>query len=186
MQGCCKRPRLSGSVAWLIVPLLFARGDIASAVPILYIGNTASYANLNKVREKVREECAPDTQLPIMMREEIQKRTSLQQIMPTDEPSAMKNGLAITFSILSLNIPPSAGWTTEKRSMKVKSIVYRDGAVVNEYVRYADDQGGGRLFNRSACHIVETLTRDIAEHTAEWFRTKVIQDASQTIPGTKR
>lgn len=180
MKGCCKTLRLSSSMAWLVALLVFVGVDIASATQTLYIGNTASYANPKKVREKVREECTPETQLPIVMREEIQKRTSIQQVVPTDEPSAM-NGLVVTFSILSLNIPPSAGWTTEKRSMKVKSTVYRDRAMVNEYVRYADAQGGGRLFNRSACQIVERLTRDIGEHTAEWLKTKVIQDTPQTI-----
>lgn len=173
-------------MAWLLAPLVLVGGDLASATQTLYITNTASYENIKKVREKVREECTPETQLPIVMREEIQKRISIQQILPTDEPSEVKNGLAITFSIVSLNIPPSAGWTTEKRSMKVKSIVYRDGAIINEYVRYADSQGGGRLFNRSSCHIVERLTRDIGEHTADWLKTKVFQNTPQTIQDTKR
>lgn len=162
MKGHC-------SIVWLLAPLVFVGGDVAMAAQTLYIGKTASYENIKKVREKVREECAPETQLPLVMREEILKRTSIQQVVPTDESSAVKNGLSVTFSIISLNIPPSAGWTTEKRTMKVKSVVYRNGAMVGEYVRYADTQGGGNLFNRSACQIVERLARDIAVHSAEWL-----------------
>lgn len=177
MKGRC-------SIAWLLVPIAFVGGDVAIAGQTLYISKTASYEDLKKVREKVRQECTPETQLPMVMREEILKRTSIQQVVPTDEPSVVKNGLAVTFSIISLNIPPSAGWTTEKRTMKVKSVVYRNGAIVGEYVRYADTQGGGNLFNRSACQIVERLARDIAVHSAEWLKQKISQDTPQTTPGS--
>lgn len=159
------------SIAWLFVPLVFFGGDIASATQTLYIGNTASYANLKKVREKVREECAPEMLLPMVMREEILKRTPIQEAVPTSEPSAVKNGVVITFSILSLNIPPGAGWTTEKRSLKVKTVIYRNGSMVDEYVRYAATQGGGNLVNRGTCQIVERLVRIVSVHTAEWLTT---------------
>lgn len=169
MKGHC-------SIAWLLTPLVFVGGDVAMAAQTLYIGKTASYENIKKVRQIVREECAPETQLPLVMHEEIQKRTSI-QVVATDEPLAAKNGLAITFSILSLNIPPSAGWTTEKRIMRVQSIVYRNGVMVADHVSYADSQGGGRLFNRMTCQIVDDLIRDIGVHTAEWIKAKKFQDA---------
>lgn len=173
-----------GSIAWFLVPIVFVGGGVAMGEQTLYISKTASYENPKKVREKVREECAPETQFTMMMREEILKRTSIQEVVLTDEPTTVKNGLAVTFSILSLNIPPSAGWTTEKRSMKVKSVLYRKGIIADEYVRYADAQGGGRLFNRSACQIVEGLERDIAGHSAEWIKVKILQATPPTTPSS--
>ena len=185
MQAFWKTPRSRSYFLWLISPVVFVSGNTPVAAETLYISKLASYVAPAKVREKVRTECTPEVELPQVMREEILKRTSIQQVVPTDEPSTLKNGLAITFSILSLNIPPSAGWTTEKRTMKVKSVVYRNGVMVAEYVRYADTQGGGNLFNRSACQIVERLTRDISTHTAEWLTVKILQEAPQTTPGPR-
>lgn len=161
--------KVGSGIAWFLALLVFVGGTVALAAPTLSISKTASYENIKKVREKVREECTPETQLPMVMREEILKRTPTQEAVLTDDLSTDKNGLMLQLQILSLNIPPSAGWTSEKRTMKVKSVVYRNGAVAGEYVRYADTQGGGHLFNRSACQIVERLARDIAVHSAEWL-----------------
>ena len=184
MKDFLKKPRSPSHVPWLIALVVFVGGNTPVAAQTLYLSKLASYAAPEKVREKVRTECMPEVQLPIVMREEILKGVPSQQVVPTDDLSSVKNGLAIEFLILSLSLPPSAGWTTEKRSMKVKSVVYRNGAMVAEYVRYADNQGGGKLvFNRSACQIVERLARDIGAHTAKWLKAKkFLQDGPSTAP----
>ena len=145
------------------------------AAQTFYISKTASYENIKKVRQIVREECAPEARLPLVMGEEIQKRISI-QVVATDESPPTKNGLAITFSILRLNMPPAAGWTTEKRIIRVKSIVYRNGVMVAENISYADTQGGGRLLNRMTCQIVDDLIRNVSVQTAEWFMAKKFQE----------
>ena len=186
MRDFWKRSRFRNHILWFMALPVFIGGNAPVAAQTLYIGKPAVYVNLGKVREKVRTECVPEVQLPVVMYEEILKRTSIQQIVLTDELSAMKNELAIKVLILSLNIPPSAGWTTEKRTMKVKSVVYRNGAMVAEYVHYADTQGGGHLFNRGTCQIVERLARDIGVHTAEWLKArKLFQEVPSTASGSQ-
>lgn len=186
MQDFWKRTRSRSHILWLVAVLVFVGGNTPVAAQTLYTSKLATYANPEKVREKVRTECMPEVQLPIVMREEILKRTSIQHVVPTNELSALKNELAIKFLILSLHIPPSAGWTTEKRTMKVKSVVYRNEVMVAEYIRYADTQGGGGLFNRSACTIMERLARDIGVHTAEWLKAKkLFPEAPSTVPGSE-
>lgn len=184
MKDFLKKSRSLGHVPRLIALALFVGSNTPVAAQTLYISKLATYAAPEKIREKVRTECMPEVQLPIVMREEILKGTSNHQVVSTDDLSAVKNELAIDLLILSLNIPPSAGWTTEKRSMKVKSVVYRNGTMVAEYVRYADNQGGGKSFlNRSACQIVERLARDIGAHTAKWLKAKkFLQDGPSTAP----
>ncbi len=188
MKAFWKKPRSRSQVWWLIAPVVFVGGNTPVAAQTLYISKLATYAAPERVREKVRTECMPEVQFPLVMREEILKRTSIQQVEPTDEQSVVNNELAMKFLILSLNIPPSAGWTTEKRTMKVKSVVYRNGVLVAEHVRYADTQGGGKLFfNRSTCQIVERLTRDIGVHTAEWLKaSKLFQEAPATALGSEK
>ena len=183
MKDFLKKPRSPSHVPWLIALVVFVGGNTPVAAQTLYISKLATYAAPEKIREKVRTECMPEVQLPIVMREEILKGMSNHQVVPTDDLSAVKNELAIEFLILSLNIPPSAGWTTEKRTMKVKSVVYRNGVMAAEYIRYAETQGGGKLFNRSACQIVERLARDIGAHTAKWLKAKkFLQDGPSTVP----
>ena len=187
MKNFWKKSHRRSHVLWLIALLVFVGGNTPVTAETLYISKLASYTAPEKVREKVRTECTPEIQLPLVMREEIMKRTSIQQVVPTDEPSAVKNGLAITFSILSLNIPPGAGYNTEKRTMKVKSVVYRNGAMAAEYVRYSDHQGGGGKFGPGACTDVERLARDIGVHTAGWLMTmKLFQEAASTTLDPKR
>lgn len=184
MKTVWKRLGSSSNTAWLLALLITIGANPTVVAQTLYISKLATYATPEKIREKVRTECVPEVQLPIVMHEEILKKTSTQQVELADELSALKKELAIKFMILSLNIPPSAGWTSEKRSMKVKTVVYRDGTMVAEYVRYADNQGGGKLFlNRSACQIVERLARDVGTHTAQWLKTKqFLQDSPSTTP----
>lgn len=171
MQNFWQILQIHRYLPWFITPIVLIGMSTPVTAETLYIGKLASYAAPQKVREKVRTECMPEVQLPLIMREEIIKRTSIQEVVPTDELSALKSKLTMEFSILSLNIPPSAGWTSEKRTMKVKSVVYRNGVMAGEYIRYADSQGGGNLLNRSACEIVERLERNISVQTAEWLKT---------------
>lgn len=186
MKGIWKQSHRRGHALWLVVMAGIVGGNTPVTAETLYINKLATYANADKVREKVRAECTPETQIPIVMREQIIKRTSIQHVVLTDESPTKRDGLAIDISILSLNVTPGAGFTTEKRSMRVKSVVYRNGIMAAEYVRYSESQGGGGLFNRGTCTIVERLARDIGERTADWLKTaKLFQEGSSKAPGSE-
>jgi len=188
MKGTWKQSLLQGRVPRLVALIIVAGGNLPTHAETLHIRKLATYANPERVRQQVREECTPEVMLPVVMREEILKRTSVQDVVLIEDLSAVREGLAMEISILSLHAPPGSGWTTEKRFMRVKTVVYRNGVVAGEYVRYLDTQGGGDLLkklfkNRNTCQIVERLERDISEATVERFKVmKVLPSVPPQAP----
>lgn len=141
----------------------------------LYISKSAMYEQDNHAREKVINECVPEALIPAVMREEILSRTNIQDVVLTDNLPLQKESLAMGISILSLKIPPGAGWSTEKRFIKIKSVLYRDGVIAAEIERYSDVYGGGNVIDkvfkiRGSCHVVEHLARDAIAYTVERFK----------------
>lgn len=159
----------------LIVLLLLFNGCLPAFAENMYINRVAAYADTVRVREEVRDECKPDVLLPSLMREEILNRTSIASVILAEDLSGKKDGFVMELSILDMQTPPAASWTTEMRVLKVKSVLYRDGRVAGEYIRNSKLQGGGSWFkklfkNRNSCQIVERLAREVSEQTVERFK----------------
>lgn len=191
MKGIWKRSHRRGHPLWLVGLLVIAGGNTPVIAETIYIGKLATYVNPERVRQQVREECAPEVMLPVMMREEIISRTAIQNVILTDRQSADNEGLTMTLSILSLELPHGAGWTSEKRSLRLKTVLFRDGVVVTDTDHQSDARGAGNFFQktfriRKSCHYVQHLVRDASKNMVERFKLmKILPDVESATSVTK-
>lgn len=182
MKGIWKRSHRRGHTLWLVVLLAIAGGNTPVTAETMYIGKLATYVNPEWVRPQVREECAPEVMLPVVMREEIINRTAIQNVVLMDRQSAENEGLTMTISILSLELPHGAGWTSEKRSLRLKTVLFRGGVLVADTDHQSDARGAGNFFQktfriRKSCHYVQHLVRNASKNTVERFKLmKVLPD----------
>lgn len=184
MKGTWKQSLLQGRVPRLVALIIVAGGNLPTHAETLHIRKLATYANPERVRQQVREECTPEVMLPVVMREEIISRTAIQNVVLTDRQSAENEGLTMTLSILSLELPHGAGWTSEKRSLRLKTVLFRGGVVVADIDHQSDARGAGNFFQktfriRKSCHYVEHLVRDASKNTVERFKLM------QVLPGVE-
>lgn len=184
MKGTWRQSLLQGRVPRLVALIIVAGGNLPTHAETLHIRKLATYANPERVRQQVREECTPEVMLPVVMREEIISRTAIQNVVLTDRQSAENEGLTMTLSILSLELPHGAGWTSEKRSLRLKTVLFRGGVVVADIDHQSDARGAGNFFQktfriRKSCHYVEHLVRDASKNTVERFKLM------QVLPGVE-
>ena len=173
-----------GHVIRLLAMVVFAGSGMPAAGETLYLGKLAAYANPARVRAQVREECTPEITLPAALREEMLRRTAIQEVEFTDNLPMVTNGLAMTVAIVSLDIPPGTGWNSAKRSLRVKTILYRDGVVVAQTDLDADSRGAGNFVQkvfriRKSCDYLERLIRDVSRNTVE--RMKLLKALPTTV-----
>jgi len=116
----------------LATMIVLAVTSLSSPAEVLLIAAPASHANPEQARTRVKEECNPETTLPVVMREEILKRTGIQHVMLTDNPTEVSGDLVMTISILAFNVRPGAGYSTEPRSLRIRSRLDRNGELLGQ------------------------------------------------------
>lgn len=165
---------------WVSAILLMAGLQLPVMADTLYIKKVAEYRSPESVQRAVREECQINTRLPEMIRDEIGKLPVFREVALVEDPLSAKHKFALVASIISLEVPPGAGWSTGTKFLKVKAILYRDGENIGEFVR-AERAGRGHDLitnvtrNYSNCKIAEHLADNISEHLAAWIKKQNIQ-----------
>jgi len=150
-------------------------GCMSASAEMLSIAKLATYANPEDVRVEVRKECEPEVRLPIVMKEEVVNRTAIQNPVLVENPKNQLGGLTMTVTVLGLDIPRGAGFSSEKRTLRVLTVLYRNGSRVAEYDRFSEVQGSigfiQSVFHiRKACDYVDYLVRDASKNTVERFK----------------
>jgi len=161
-------------VSRILVISMLAAGCMPAMAETLSIVRPATYANRENVREAVRKECEPEVRLPVVIQEEAIKRTAIQDSVLTDHPTAQTGGLAMAVTILGLEVPHGTGFSSARRTLRVKTVLYRNGTMVGEYDRFSEAQGSisfvQKVFRiRKACDYVDHLIRDASRNTVERF-----------------
>jgi hypothetical protein len=169
-----KEPRPHFPGYRMAATIVLAAGCVPVMAETLHIARLAAYANPEKVRIEVRKECEPEIRLPAVIQEEIIKRTAIQNAVLTNHPIVETDGLTMAVTILGLEIPHGTGFSSEKRTLRIKTVLYRNGAVVGEYDRFSEVRGtinfAQAVFRiRKACDYVDYLVSDASRNTVERF-----------------
>ena len=159
--------------------LLAAGLPLSALADSLSIKKVAEYRNAEKVQKVLREECRIDTRLPEIIQDEVGKLSVFSQISLTDDPLTAPHEFALVASIITLEAPAGAGWSSGTKFLKVKAILYRKGENVGEFVRSARKGGSYNVITnatkyRGNCRIVEYLAVDISEHLTAWIKKQNI------------
>ncbi len=159
---------------------LMAGLHLPATADTLYVGKTAEYRNPVGVQQVIRDECQIDTRLPVMIQEQVGKLAQFSEVSLADDPLSLSPEFAIVASIISLEVPPGAGWSTGTKFMKVKAILYRHGENVGEFVHSermgrSNDPIRNATKYRGNCKIAEHLADNVSERLAVWLKKKNIQ-----------
>lgn len=153
---------------------------LSATADTLYVGKTAEYRNPVRVQQVIRDECQIDTRLPVMIQEQVGKLALFSEVSLADDPLSANPEFAIIASIISLEVPPGAGWSTGTKFMKVKVILYRHGENAGEFVHSermgrSNDPIRNATKYRGNCKIAEYLADNVSERLAVWLKKKNIQ-----------
>jgi hypothetical protein len=179
-------PRRPGAL-WVAAFAILAGGCMSSSAETLSIATLATFAAPEDVRVEVRKECEPEVRLPLVMKEEIINRTAIQKPVLIEMPTNPPDGLAMTVTILGLDIPRGAGFSSEKRTLRILTVLHRNGSRVAEYDRFSEVQGSigfiQAVFHiRKACDYVDYLVRDASKNTVERFKLMKLLPESASKP----
>ncbi len=169
---------------WVAAMAILAGSCTSASAETLSIAKLATYANPEEVRVEVRKECEPEARLPLVMQEEIINRTAIQSPLLMEKPMNQPDGLAMTVTILSLDIPRGAGFSSEKRTLRMLTVLYRNGSRAAEYDRFSEVQGSIGFIQavfriRKVCDYVDYLVRDASKNTVERFKLmKLLPEAA--------
>jgi hypothetical protein len=157
--------------------LALAGYSLAAAAETIYLNKVAAYRNPDGIQATVKEECKMDVRLPEVVREEIVNRTKFSSVALVEDPLSVNEGYAVIVSIVGLDVA-RAGWSTSPKFMKIKAVLYRDGAVMGEFLN--SDQSSYAHINlvrgaRTSCKIAEVLAEDLGKDLASWIRKQVVQ-----------
>lgn len=156
----------------------------------LHIKKVAEYRNADKVQKVLREECRIDTRLPEIIQDEVGKLSVFSQVSLIDDPLSAPHEFALVASIITLEAPAGAGWSTGTKFLKVKAILYRNRENIGEFVRSERAVGSNDPIKnatkyRGNCKIAEHLAGEISEHLAVWIKKQNIlskETTSKSLP----
>ena len=151
----------------------------------LHIKKVAEYRNADKVQKVLREECRIDTRLPEIIQDEVGKLSVFSQVSLIDDPLSAPHEFALVASIITLEAPAGAGWSTATKFLKVKAILYRNRENIGEFVRSERAVGSNDPIKnatkyRGNCKIAEHLAGEISEQLAVWIRKQNILSKETT------
>jgi len=184
MQGL-RRTSPGRRFLWASVMLLTVGLPLPAMADSLSIKKVAEYRNANRVKKVLREECRIDTRLPEMVQDKVGKLSLFSQVSLTDDPLTAQHDFALVASIISLEAPPGAGWSTGTKFLKIKATLYRNQENVGEFVRAERTVGNNDPItnatrNTSNCRIAERLATNLSEQLAVWIKQQNIQISETT------
>lgn len=159
--------------------LLLAAHPLSVMADSLSIKKIAEYRNPDKVQKVLQEECRIDARLPELIQDEVGRLSLFGQISLIDDPLTAPHEYALVASIITLEAPAGAGWSTGTKFLKVKAILYRNRETVGEFVRSERAVGNNDPLKnatkyRGNCKIVEHLAAEISERLAVWIKKQNI------------
>jgi len=176
---------LSRLFLWVSAFLLAFGLPLTAMADSLHIKKVAEYRNADKVQKVLRDECQIDIRLPQIIQDEVEELSLFNNVSLIEDPLTVPHGFALVASIITLEAPAGAGWSTATKFLKVKAILYRDRQNIGEFVRAervvgSNDPIKNATKYRGNCRIAEHLAGEISEQLAEWIKKQNLSSKEPT------
>jgi len=144
-----------------LAAVIFSSGSGSAFGGSLFISRLATYEKSGPIRVKVLQECSPEQLLPVVFRREFLEQFAHLEVKLADDEDIARKDLGITLAILELTLPVAPGWSNQRRVVRLKGTLYRNGKVIAEVRGNSSGQGAGfmqKIFSaRLSCEYLERL-----------------------------